>query len=1124
MTIKAGAVSIEVEPDITGFAQKAKTLVQMATQKLNAEVEINPDLSGFREQLRAKLIPAMALMGQKLKVDTESVNASVNKLKTSFSNLGNAIKSIPANIGSLFKFIKFPVIISFLGSIAGGFAALVAGAAAMASSLVYASGAAVSLAAALAPLAGLLVAYPGILLAVASGMGVVMLATQGMGEAIKAQTAAQDRWVKNWSMLDAQQKQALNATAGMTKGTEEYNAAYGKLSASQQAYLDMWPPMNQATADYLALLKEMPPAQAKFIEALPPFIKEMETLKEVAAGGLFGQLLPEMDSLKKLFPLVEGYVNTIANDMGQIGANAIKMVTSTSWIKDMETVAGTNHAMLVNLGKAALAVADGFRHIYLAAQPLVLWLGEVFAEMGTNFSVWASTARESGVLAGFFEKTMKVAKILGPALFDLGHALFGILKAAAPAGQSMIRSFAQWAKWLDHIVSSTKGQNSLKKFFQEAKDTATLVWKPIKNLAMIIGEILKIAKPMGDGLWKSFGKGTESLLKLVQSVKGQNAIKKFFEEAKPVLSEVGKLIKAFAEGFADLATDSNIAGLIKTFRKDLLPTIIEIAHSASGKVGPLILELADAFLKLFNTFGTESGVTVMLLETIVKMADGLVKLLDNNPELKKFVVTFAALAMVGKQLGVGELMKFKIALGQVIVQKKLLTAIEKLNGEVTKKSMTARIGLWVKEKAAIVLRIAKEKAMLAMQKGGEALKAIAGRIGAWIKEGAQIVARGAKEAAMWVASTAKLLIHKGVVIATSAAVKIWAAAQWILNAALNANPIGLIIIAITALVAGLVWVATKTKFFQKAWEVVGPIVMAVWDGIKNAAMAFWNWIQPIAKVVIGAIIMYFKIYWEVVKAVWKGIMAAAKVAWNVIKGVWKAVKPFFTALWNGIKAVVMGVWKAIGAYIKMYWGIIKAVWNGAKAFFGALFRGVASIIKGVWDGVKKFFGPVVEWMSDKIKWLVDKIKGAVQWIIGLIDKGKQILGLEDGVSAADENEKAFVKKMTPIWIAKLSDGDKSNDATYLRNLREAGVPGYATGGIATHKQLAWVAEKEPEAIIPLSKLSSMATGGFPGAKKMGHSTGGLPSSGKLEIVITNPDKMRGYAKRIATTALDGGNA
>src|SRR5262249_39987192 len=46
------------------------------------------------------------------------------------------------------------------------------------------------------------------------------------------------------------------------------------------------------------------------------------------------------------------------------------------------------------------------------------------------------------------------------------------------------------------------------------------------------------------------------------------------------------------------------------------------------------------------------------------------------------------------------------------------------------------------------------------------------------------------------------------------------AVQWLWNAALAANPIGLVVVAITALVGGLVWFFTQTKLGQQVWQTV----------------------------------------------------------------------------------------------------------------------------------------------------------------------------------------------------------------------------------------------------------------------------------------------------------------
>lgn len=72
----------------------------------------------------------------------------------------------------------------------------------------------------------------------------------------------------------------------------------------------------------------------------------------------------------------------------------------------------------------------------------------------------------------------------------------------------------------------------------------------------------------------------------------------------------------------------------------------------------------------------------------------------------------------------------------------------------------------------------------------------------------------------------------------TAATKVWAGVQWLLNAAMSANPIGLIIIAVVALVAVIVLIATKTTWFQDLWRVT-------WSWIKNAAEDTWNWLKKL---------------------------------------------------------------------------------------------------------------------------------------------------------------------------------------------------------------------------------------------------------------------------------------
>lgn len=91
-----------------------------------------------------------------------------------------------------------------------------------------------------------------------------------------------------------------------------------------------------------------------------------------------------------------------------------------------------------------------------------------------------------------------------------------------------------------------------------------------------------------------------------------------------------------------------------------------------------------------------------------------------------------------------------------------------------------------------------------------------------------------------VAAVASAVAQKAVAAAT----KTWAAAQWLINAAMTANPIGLVIAAIAALVIGLVLAYKKSETFRK-------IVNGAFDAVAAAGKWLWNEVlQPVFKLLV----------------------------------------------------------------------------------------------------------------------------------------------------------------------------------------------------------------------------------------------------------------------------------
>lgn len=171
----------------------------------------------------------------------------------------------------------------------------------------------------------------------------------------------------------------------------------------------------------------------------------------------------------------------------------------------------------------------------------------------------------------------------------------------------------------------------------------------------------------------------------------------------------------------------------------------------------------------------------------------------------------------------------------------------------------------------------------------------------------------AKTVATTVASTAATVAHGVASFAVSAATKAWAAAQWLLDAAMSANPLGLIIAGIIILIGVIVLIATKTTWFQTIWH-------AVWDFLK--AVGAW-FAGPFKDFFVNA---------------WNTITGAFSGAWAWIKGI-------FTSGVNWINDKVRFVITVFSTMI----GQIKGIFSKVKDFITAPFKAAFNFVSDAWN-------------------------------------------------------------------------------------------------------------------------------------------------------------------------------
>jgi phage-related protein len=98
---------------------------------------------------------------------------------------------------------------------------------------------------------------------------------------------------------------------------------------------------------------------------------------------------------------------------------------------------------------------------------------------------------------------------------------------------------------------------------------------------------------------------------------------------------------------------------------------------------------------------------------------------------------------------------------------------------------------------------------------------------------------------MTVRNTVATIASTTAAVASAVATQAMAAAQWLLNAALSANPIGLIVIAIAALVAGLIIAYKKSESFRNIVQTGMAAAVVAFDLVKTAVGAVWGAIQTL---------------------------------------------------------------------------------------------------------------------------------------------------------------------------------------------------------------------------------------------------------------------------------------
>ena len=212
--------------------------------------------------------------------------------------------------------------------------------------------------------------------------------------------------------------------------------------------------------------------------------------------------------------------------------------------------------------------------------------------------------------------------------------------------------------------------------------------------------------------------------------------------------------------------------------------------------------------------------------------------------------------------------------------------------------------------------------------------------------------------------------------------------QWALNAAMNANPIGIVIGAIALLVGGI-WLLCKN------WDLVKKKVVEFWQKLDN---------NPLGKVLkfiikfgnpVGAMINAFLFLKDVITQNWDTIKNFAMTLWDNLVGAFNYVKDVILSVCDVVDGIFMPIWEAVsngfnivkdiilgvcdilgGVFLEIWNGAIDA-WNFMKGTISDLCDTITNVFLKAWDGIMKALDAVlhpIETAKNAFGKLIDKLK------------------------------------------------------------------------------------------------------------------------------------------------------
>lgn len=638
----------------------------------------------------------------------------------------------------------------------------------------------------------------------------------------------------------------------------------------------------------------------------------------------------------------------------------------------------------------------------------------------STVSLSAALVPAAGLLAALPAAALAGAAAMG----TLQLALSGVSEAL---GQAVGGDMAKFEKKLEDLTPTARkvvrefgtALAGLRDVAQEAFFKPLV--QPVKGLGQLFRGPLKAG--VAD-VADSFGGLAAKVAEVAGEGKSIAFLKDLFASTGRAIDGMGAGLKPFLRGLMDLASTflpnveaagNSVGGALarlgtwmsKIAKSGQATGWFEAAKTTLAQMGRIAANLGAALAAIFGAASVDGG---KLLATIEQLTAKFAAWTQSAGGQSQLGETFALLGQFARDL-MTVLPGLAAAIGVIA------SAITALPGPV--QNVVSQTLAWGLAIALVTSRlkalgvIAAGGAMIGFAKGfkdvsagaaagasaatrfGSAVRLNVGVMRMWAA--AQLASARASVAAAAAATRAKVatIAQAAATRVVAAATKAWAAVQWLLNAAMTANPIGLVVVAIGALIAGVILAYNKIGWFRAGVDAVFSFLKTAVVAVINFVRNHWRLIIAIMLGPLGVVIGLVTKYWTQIR--------------SFITGAISAVINFVRSHWRLIISIIGGPLGLVVALVTKHWAKIRAVFSAGIARVIALARTIGGKIKsavgnlggilvgagravvtGLWRGISAMGG----WLRSQIVGFVKRaVPGPVLKFLGISSPSKLFAGI-----------------------------------------------------------------------------------------------------------------------------------